>query len=110
MAPTTTHPGTTINERAEALQGRDLFYLFLSTTTHEMGYARDIANHFDKIYHVEDRIYSYRSLTGANIMTAIANHPGIEWVVQNESPLLALLSDLRDLLKEENEDDYGILR
>ena len=33
----------------------------------------------------------------------------IRWFVY-ESPLTALLSDLRDLLKEENEDDYGILK
>ena len=110
MATATLHPSTTINECLNTLQDRDLLSLFLSTAIHEIGHTNVIEANFDKINCVEDKIYGYRNLTSTYATTAIPYNTGNVWMLQNESPLTALLSDLRDLLKEEEEDDYGILK
>lgn len=111
MATTTRHPRTTIIDRSNALQGKELWSLFLSTVTHEMGHTRAIEDHFDKIFRVEGGIYGYQSMAKTHMMTNVFTYnPEIEWMAQRESPLTALLSDLRDLLKEENEDENGILK
>ena len=71
---------------------------------------------FDKIYQPINRSLVNR-LFSERIVTTDANyHPEVGWLMPKESPMSALLSDLRDLMKEggENEecgeDEYGALR
>jgi hypothetical protein len=69
--------------------------------------------YFNKIYEtinsaLVNRLFSERLTT-----TYIAYRPEVEWLMPKESPITALLSDLRDLMKEggeDEEDEYGVLR
>ena len=105
MAPAAIYPGTTINDRSSVLQDRDLLSLFLSTATHDIGHARAIEDNLDKIYRAESGSGFGKNLTSAHVVTTIGYNTGSVWMIQNQSPLTVLLSDLRDLLKEENEDE-----
>jgi hypothetical protein len=85
--------------------------LFLGAGAQAMSHAEEIKNHFDKIWLTENKVNIVNRPSSTHIMSDMFtyNYDALTWI-GFESPLTTLLSDLRDLLKEDNEDDYGILK
>ena len=68
---------------------------------------------FDKIYQPVNSALANRLFSERITTTFTAYRPGVEWLMPKESPRTAILSDLRDLMKEggeDEEDEYGVLR
>jgi hypothetical protein len=87
-------------------------FLFSSPEGSWIGEAKITVN-FDKIYQFVNSALANRLFSERITTTFTAYRPEVEWLMPKESPITALLSDLRDLMKEggeDEEDEYGALR